>query len=49
MNKKNYCGYVSNLPQQETVDTGYEVIAKHQLNDLYWGMLPVFLLDLRDM
>lgn len=49
MNKKIYCGYVSNLPQQETVDTSYEVTAKHQLNGLYWGVPTVFLLDLRDM
>ena len=39
---KHYCGYVSNLPQLEIVDTGYEVVAKHQLNDLYCGVSNSF-------
>lgn len=39
---KNIIMAVSNLPQLEIVDTGYEVVAKHQLNDLYWGVSNSF-------
>lgn len=39
---KNIIVAVSNLPQLEIVDTGYEVVAKHQLNDLYWGVSNSF-------
>lgn len=39
---KTYHGCISNLPQLEIVDTGLEVVARHQLNDLYWGVSNSF-------